>query len=65
MIRRVVKTGGDDVNGSGGNEWTGDESTDDLTLRSGERDGEEIGDGRREESGGDGEEIELSVESDG
>lgn len=65
MIRRAVQTRGDDVDGSGGDKRTGDESADDLSLRSGERDGEGGGDGRREESGGEGEEVELAVESDG
>lgn len=73
MVGGVVETSSDDVDCSGGNKRPGDESSDDLSLRSGERDGEEIGDGRgqggtrrrREKSGGDGEEIELAVESDG
>lgn len=66
MIRRVVERRGDHEHRSGGHESAGDESSDDLALRSGEGDGKAVwtcGGLLRKEGGGDGEDIETAVKS--
>lgn len=67
MIGRVVERRGDDVNSTSSHERPGDESSDDLALRTCQRDGEAVGDRTRrrrlrEEGGGDREDVESAVE---
>lgn len=67
MIGRVVERRGDDVNSTGSHERPGDEPSDDLALRTCQRDGEAVGDRTRrrrlrEEGGRDREDVESAVE---
>lgn len=71
MISRVVERSGDHEHRSRSHQSAGDHSPDDLPLRSGERDGEAVGNrGRRagllwKEGSGDGENIKTALKSNG
>lgn len=68
VVRGVVERRGYHEHRPRGDQRAGDESSDDLPLRPGERDGKAVGNRRRllrEEGGGDGEYVEAAVESNG